>query len=84
MTLLIHLSTLFEVKKTYRKTRLKTSITREFRASHLLFPTNVRTRVAIAEVIPALPRNIRSLIIVLLAGWETTYSLSLVVNPVPE
>ena len=33
---------------------------------------------------PALPRKMRILMIFLLAGWETTYSLSLVVKPVPE
>ncbi len=53
-------------------------------ASSRPFPTNVKTSVAITEVIPALPRKISIRMIFLLAECETTYSLSLVVKPVPE
>ncbi|WP_205804436.1 hypothetical protein [Methanolobus halotolerans] len=53
-------------------------------ASWLVFPINVRIRVVMDEAIPALPRRIRILIIFLLAGCDTTYSDSDVVNPAPE
>ncbi len=55
-----------------------------YMASSLDLPMNVRIRVARTPVKPALPSSISILMILLLTGWFTTYSDSLVVNPAPE